>query len=202
MKLDQYDIQLMLDTVGYIYIPDSNYETFLDISSSIGKLIKLTDVRIDNSKKWFLNKSDAFPMHTDHPDINFVAWFCIKQDNIYGATILIDVRPIIENMSEEMIYLLSSINIEIQQTSKYVPLLISTEPLKIHYAPWNIKYEQLSTKQIEAISDFNKKMSVLDKKLIRLNPNDILIINNNFILHGRDKIPQDSNRHLIRAYIG
>lgn len=202
--MDYKKIYIELREKGFILLSVNALTEFKQLCSQIGSVVKYTDVKINNKKPWYLNKPNAFPFHTDDPEINIVSWFCITQDKIDGSINLIDVRSIFDKIDKGSLDTLKSIYTNIQILDKASPLVIGITPLKLYYAPWNIKRNSLSSQQKQELNCFELEIQNLKKeKLIKIKlcKNQVLIINNNFILHGREEISKDSKRHLVRAYI-
>lgn len=190
-----------LTNSGFCYLPSAEYYKFIEMLTYLGKPVKLTDVKIKKNSTWLLNQAQAFPMHTDDPSIDIVAWYCISQDSDFGETILLDTRNIFNEMPSKFLRELNNLNIRVQQSSTQVPILINNNPLKIYFAPWNINYDNLSYNQKIALNYLENKITNQKTINLRLKEQEILILNNHFMLHGRNAIPQQSSRYLIRAYI-
>lgn len=171
------------------------------LCQEVGDVVKYTDVIIDKNKPWYLNKADPFPLHTDDPSINIVAWYCLKQDYKHGETLIVDARKVINLLSESVLERLSTIKTRVQVSEARSNLLISKKPVKLYYAPWSIEKKYLNTQQEYALHEFEKAISEEEIVIVKLQPYDIIFLNNNFMLHGRNRISDNSERHLIRAYI-
>lgn len=190
-----------INEFGYFRTTVSGKDEFSELCSGLGTVKKYTDVVIDNNKSWYLNKHSAFPLHTDAPDIDVIAWHCLIQDSVSGETILIDARKTINELPSYLLDRLENIKIRVQTSEQFTPLLISRKPERLYFAPWNIKEECLPNPERLALIEFKKMIDSTPPISIRLKSNEVLLLNNSFMLHGRDAIPEDSTRHLVRAYI-
>jgi 3-phosphoglycerate kinase len=72
--------------------------------------------------------------------------------------------------------------------------------IKIFYAPWLLP-KNLAGEENNAIESLQQCIHASKKTSIRLNPGDVVIIDNRRVLHGRAAISEHTTRHLKRAWI-
>jgi hypothetical protein len=155
---------------------------------------------------------ESLALHTDRPTAGILAWYCVEQDDRAGETILVDTVNLVDHLSGDQLAALSEIQVPYtirQGASRREHLFLQSLLVKkgtqyeVFYVPWNLP-EPGSSEARSALARFAEyvKLSALHRALrIRLMPKQSLFINNRRMLHGRDALPEDSKRRLIRLYI-
>ncbi|HTA81593.1 MAG TPA: TauD/TfdA family dioxygenase [Bacteroidia bacterium] len=197
-----------INTRGYwVSELNNSYNDFMEIISYIGEPLLENDIIIDNTKSTRLFSPKGMDFHTDHILANYIAWYCIKQSNSGGESLLIDSKSILNNLEIIDIKNLLRIKIRcpnvIKNGNSYYNLLThnDTGEYMIYYAPWLI--EELESPEL--LKSYNNFLKILHApKLVTkilLSPGQFLIINNNRVMHGRGELPVNTNRHLKRIWI-
>lgn len=142
-------------------------------------------------------------MHTDHINAGYIAWQCNSQAAIGGASVLLDMRPILGRASNEMLDSLQNIRVKshclFYDDLPSYPLYNSGTDI-VYYAPFLCKEPQLS-KDKQVLTWFEAEIESAQKTEIKLSEGDWLIINNHRMLHGREEFLQNSNRLLTRFWL-
>lgn len=191
---------------GYHVHDTGELKDYFELCQSLGKVTQILDVKISNGKRQYANIPDEVPYHTDHPSIPTVAWHCLEQDNIRGDNLLIDSRLIVSNLSRDVVSVLESIDLRMLHRTETCPILVK-DPFRIYWLPMIIeeKYRTARNEEKEAIEGFRFELDQLSCSpsliRVRLKPGQSLFINNNIFLHGRQSLPPNSKRHLVRSYI-
>ncbi|HET9679463.1 MAG TPA: hypothetical protein VFP95_02745, partial [Gammaproteobacteria bacterium] len=60
--------------------------------SDIGRITNVSDIKVNPDSRALLCSNQAMPFHTDHPDANVIAWYCVAQSSNGGASLLVDSR--------------------------------------------------------------------------------------------------------------
>jgi hypothetical protein len=200
----------MLKKYGYVHVSTNfTQEDFYELANALGKIINKSDINIQISSDRLYKQPQKIDFHTDGPDADIVGWFCVKQDAYEGHSALLDSRQILKRFSYEELSLLGTIMICYpmgNRVNKEVPLIQKT--IAGHYAlcylPWSNSYFNLSPSQMAVYSAFKYAVSdEASKQLIRirLHEDEILLIDNKRILHGREKVEKNSLRMLKRVWI-
>lgn len=194
--------KLELNKKGFCWIKNllslDEYNFFV---SKLGTVINFTTIEIKKDSMRKFNSHHAMPLHTDAHDVDIIAWFCKKQDNKDGKTILKDLRHYRNYFTEHEIEVLKTIPI---RYPIYKRFYTGTNPLlennKFYYAPW-LELDSYNEEQSIILNKFNNFIEEQDEILIDMKECDVLVIDNTFMLHGRNDIDQDSDRVLYRTHI-
>lgn len=99
-----------------------------------------------------------------------------------------------------IIYIISLISLKKRHDCPDPLVSRKYDKLKIYYSFWLLN-KLHNTEQKEALSAFQEQLSLAHKVKFKLQQNDILVIDNGRILHGRTAIVDDSRRFLKRYWI-
>lgn len=215
-----YDLQ----NTGYSHITEklSEYD-FTLVSERLGNIRMRTNLKVDPDKdiaqkKRRVRVNDEAPrpsvythlgldFHMDSPLDKRLAWYCIQQDDKFGALWILDSRNIMKRFSEEEKDLLSTIRlryIHIEDGVEYQPwehLLVREDNKEIiYFAKWQL-IDQYSEEQLQVIKKFNEFLKIeneTNKISVRLKPGESIYVDNKRMLHARGAISENSKRHIIR----
>lgn len=168
------------------------------LASSLGEVVHRSDIVLDPRKRTHLASPDAVPLHTDHPDVSFIAWRCEVQDEEDGASLLVDGHSLLARLSVEELDVLAAHELPCPSLEGRSP--VTTCPIvdcegDLFFAPW------LMGPAVPAISRFCALLAETRPVEVRLGPGDVLIVANRRMLHGRRALPPDSRRRLERIWI-
>ena len=168
----------------------------------IGEIVEQTQVRQIKGAKTYLCGHDAVPLHTDHPEARVVAWWCESQADQDGASVLADGNVVLSLMGDQAEALL--------QVEQHVPPQlprqdVRTAPVwsgkRLYYAPW-YPVSQATDAGGRALRTFRNLLAMgVGHKRIRLQPGDLLVVDNTRWLHGRDKLEEQNGRLLRRFWL-
>ena len=177
-------------------------EAVCEVLSGIGEIIDRTQVRQIEGAATYLCGHEAVPLHTDHPEAPVVAWWCESQAARDGASVLADGHAVLSLMGEQAQAL--------REVEQHVPpqlprQTLQTAPVwsgtRLYYAPW---YPILRATDAgrPALETFRALLAMgAGHKRIRLQPGDLLIVDNARWLHGRDKLEKRNGRLLRRFWL-
>ncbi len=177
-------------------------EAACEVLSGIGEIVEQTQVRQIKGATTYLCGHETVPLHTDHPEALVVAWWCESQAARDGASVLADGHAVISLMGEQAQAL--------QEVEQHVPpqlprQVLRTAPVwsgtQIYYAPWYpiLRATDAGRRALETFRAF-LAMGVGHKR-IRLQPRDLLVVDNTRWLHGRDKLEKQNDRVLRRFWL-
>ena len=187
---------------GYVLIKGSNPEEAVKYAKQLGKIICTTDVQIRKSRG-ILTTTRGLTFHTDHHKADYILWFCHQQTSEGGESVLVDAKEVFQSMDEKDKEVLRSINLYehkvFDNDPEYYPLIDNNNDLYCSFFPYDD--ESLTDEAKSVLYKFYKLFHDHDHVNITLQPNDILIIDNRRMCHGRTEIRGTKNRHLKRYWI-
>jgi hypothetical protein len=197
---------------GFAVVPGPlSPAAYNDLACTLGEVVGRERVALRPGAHAYLAKPGAVPLHTDHPDVAVVGWFCEAQDDQDGASVLFDAWPLLAQMAEQHLAVLRTIHLECPPLlggppSERRPLLRRVQGLQrdaLFCSPW-LRCADGSAAQQEALGDFRRVLSDAIQngaRRIRLAQGGALFIDNRRILHGRDAIGVNSRRVLLRVWL-
>lgn len=191
---------------GWAIIQDTlSPQEFDHLASSIGRVILETPVRLTPEARTYLSSPNPLPGHTDHPSVEHIAWHCLKQDEEDGASLLTDTHRILAEMGQEASAL--------ERVKLGCPPLKGLDPTgtwplawneggrrRVYYAPWQRAITEDGDAQ-RAYETFRALTTNAEPTRIRLEPGQVLVIDNRRILHGRGALKPGSARELRRLWL-
>jgi len=186
---------------GYSVIKDEiTLNDYYYICNKLGVIINLTNIEVNDKSNRLFNKASPMPFHTDAHDVDIVSWYCQKQDEVDGQSILVDMNDIESIFSSNEKNSLANMMIKYPIYKRFY---VGSHPLyknkRLYYAPWlKTEYSEEESELLVKLESFIEDKS---KIFIRLEKGQSLFVNNYRILHGRNKIQKDSKRLLYRTHI-
>ena len=173
-----------------------------ELLRQLGDIVEETRVRQRSEANTYLAGRDAVPLHTDHPEADLVAWRCEVQALQDGASVLADGYSIIRAMGASADSLRS--------VELYVPPQLPRQTpdrgtvwdgKRLYYAPW-YPVVRASNDGRRALKLFTNLLAMgFGHRRVRLQVGELLVVDNGRWLHGRDKLPEKSNRFLQRYWL-
>lgn len=203
----QHDLAIeQLETHGWCWVRDalspSNIQRL--VLGPFGNVVQVSQVRLDADVRSYLCDCGPVPIHTDHPAVTLVAWFCHAQDPVDGATVLLDSRPILARLGE-------SARVDLRSTLLPYPALdfnsnaganqVLSGKSRVFFAPW---VNPLGTTSKPGYVEFSARLhaGVASRRIeVPLKQGDLLLVDNTRTLHGRRAVQKNSPRHLSRFWI-
>lgn len=172
------------------------------VLSRVGEVVEQTQVRQVEGATTYLRGHHAVPLHTDHPEARIVAWWCESQAKRDGASLLADGNAVLSLMGDQIEAL--------QQVQQRVPpqlprQVLRTAPVwsgtRLYFAPW-FPVSQATDAGRRALRTFRSLLAMgAGHKRVRLQPGDLLLVDNGRWLHGRDKLDTQNDRLLHRFWL-
>lgn len=189
--------------VGWAHLANQTEEQLNDITDSLGEIIFTTDVVVKPKSKSMVTSAGGLSFHSDHPKAKYIVWFCYKQTDNGGNTILVDADKAFQKLSVEEQKELGQINCFehkiFTDDLQFYPLVQSYNgERKFYFSYWLVKEKD---KQNPSLQHFQELLNNSEFVQLRLKPNDILIVDNHRIFHGRTEIIGSQDRHLRRYWI-
>lgn len=199
-------IEVELSEKGFSHIQFPQSKNVDAILAELGQVIQKTEIRENPKSTRLLSSNQGMSFHTDHNNANYIAWFCNSQSASGGQSLLIDTKSILQNFSESSFDLLQEISVKTHQVfysdKLSVPLLSinDSERQSVYYAEWLVN-KPACIKHQKALEQFEHLIKSAVPATLLLSEGDLLIIDNNRMLHGREGFPSHSNRWLTRYWI-
>lgn len=196
-------IKTELEISGFKHLQDKTAKDVNLLCRSLGKILLEADVKINLTTKALVTSDNALDMHTDHSKAKYIVWHCLKQTSIGGYSLLLDAEKVLQELSKQEKQELEKIRlfehkIFDDDLESYPMLSKLNGKNKIYYSFWFINPQNKNNK---VFLKFKRIVDEMEKTKIKLNKNDVLIIDNDRMFHGRSEILGDKNRHLKRFWI-
>jgi Taurine catabolism dioxygenase TauD, TfdA family len=214
-----------LKTVGYVYIRQPlSLATFEMISQQLGTIELKTDIKVDPAQlqrqvhdritggRPSTYQAEELDFHSDNPQMNVLAWYCLKQDAREGTLYLLDTESVASHLSPQELAVLTRTNVMYsnklskpdQEELLKEPLLIKIgSGYRVYYQSWLLldTYDEEQKAALEGFSEYVRHLQSTSRISVRLEEQQSLFIDNRRMLHGRGRLPEDSSRHLIRFFL-
>lgn len=189
---------------GWFHLSCAGGDLFSTLVNSLGNVIHTTDVVVKPESKGLVTSAKPLDFHTDHSKADYVAWLCKEPDASGGNTILADARKAFALLSVDDKKALQTVMLTEHQMFEDDPLqspLVSLVRgrLKFYYSFWLVD-KNLPPQQRKAFDAFRRAVATISFVEFKLQRDDILIVDNSVILHGRRAI-KCHNRRLKRFWI-
>lgn len=185
-------------------------EAYLRALGRLGRVVQTEEVRLRPGAHAYVAKPGAVPLHTDHPDVDLIAWLCEAQDEIDGASRLLDMSPILANLDP-------TVRATLQRTELRCPPLSNGPPsesrwvleqrgerVRFFLPPWIALVDGedgASREAVDAVVRAVRTASSNGVMAVRLQPGQALVVDNGRVLHGRSAIAESSPRRLFRGWV-
>jgi hypothetical protein len=171
---------------------------------ALGVVVHRTAVELRPNVGTYLCKPGAVPFHTDHPDVEWIAWWCEAQDPTDGASLLVDARQLVRNLPLSEREKLRATLLPCPElgerssgTSRRSHPVVGPDDA-IYFAPW------LAPPTDQEGAAWRRLVALVGRttpRRVRLQPGDALVIDNRRTLHGRGPISAASPRRLCRLWV-
>jgi alpha-ketoglutarate-dependent taurine dioxygenase len=197
-----------LERQGWAHVAGGSRAAFDDIARALGKVFYVTDIRLEEGATQFAFRPESFPLHMDSPDARYVGWFVVDSDNSACPLVVADSRPAMRALPQSELRVLREVTTTYQDVKNDalspVPLVsIDGEGTPVaSYFPTNVRaIAPRSAAEARSILAFERMLLTLPKTRIDLHDNDIVVLDNHRMLHGRGPMPPNSRRHMLRYWI-
>jgi len=201
------EIFLRINFFGYSHVLDfSERDRFEKMTRRMGNVWNVTDVRIEAGSHAMVTSPSDLSLHTDHPQANVIGWYCEEPCPYQAPTLLVDLGDVQTRLSRRDLELLSQIYTPVPGMSgAYSPILLfQNGRVRLNYLDWFPAQGLVSDEHKAALRHFQELIQFKkDNELtsVALRKGEMLFIDNNRMLHGRDFLAADTPRHLVRHWI-
>lgn len=206
--MDAKTVRSQIEREGHALLPDRYDEAaFAAISAELGEVIDDTWVRRVPGRRTYLTSPDAIPFHTDHPRADLIAWRCESQDGSDGASLLIDGARVLEALDIDACHELEQVVLPAMVRLGDPPqptqvLRPSGRRVALFFAPWlepprDAPPAHEALRRLRALIDREASRALR----FRLEPGQVLLVDNHRMLHGRASLLPSSERKLHRLWL-
>ena len=182
-------------------------EAFVKACRNLGQILSIDDVSLIAGSRRHVSNPGPIPFHSDGPAADVVAWFCIRQDEEAGESVLADAVSVLRRLAPAHRGQLRSVNIPYfdhahpGRPAGYCALLRGDDEAewRVNYAPWLLP--EMGEDQKAAVAALEDALSTVGATSLRLAPGQALFIDNWRILHARGAVRPNSRRHLKRIWL-
>lgn len=190
-----------LNELGYCHIPNQSIDDLHLILEQLGNIINETDVIANAESKSLVTSNKFLDFHTDNHLAKHILWYCHKPALEGGFTMLCDAEKVYDQLNESEKEALSKIHV---YEHKLYPENRNSNPIVREINGKRIFYYSfwLAREKYRELPVFKKWRELVQKTehiKLRLEKNDILIVDNHRIFHGRTEIIGD--RFLKRYWL-
>ncbi|MBL4707417.1 MAG: TauD/TfdA family dioxygenase [Flavobacteriales bacterium] len=219
-------IRKEMGTNGFIHITSKMAtDIFEEIGHQLGETLTNTSIKVDkqNEKKAIearAYRSKDRPLaysakginfHSDSPIQKTIGFYCVEQDKIDGSLLMLDMHPVKDHLSDDELSILKTITVnwgsmsDGKEVINKAPLFDEqNNAIEIYYASWHLQ-ENISPAQQKVLTRFQDFITHTREQhllKIRLQAGETIFVNNRRMLHARETIADNSQRHIIRLGIG
>ncbi|MBL91873.1 MAG: hypothetical protein CMH56_08710 [Myxococcales bacterium] len=177
-------------------------EGFEALGQRLGEIIARTDISIDETRSVYqVRTAGGLTLHMDDPPARYIAWLGMVTPEQEEPTKFLDTRPILEMLSPEELTRIKSI--QVKDDNGLIHPMLADDGV-FHYVPWMIQMQTVTDNDtFEALAHLQSLIRKATRTChtINIQKGEILIVDNTRVIHGRDRIAADSQRHLKRLWI-
>ena len=222
MDEDLRAIREGLSEKGYFHARGVHlFEWFEAICASLGDIRLRTDIQRnpekDAEQKRTRTSGPARPgvytdeelvFHTDNPNWNLLGWYCVRQDEKVGESLLLDLGDAAASFSREDLDELCAVRVYLpvrdaawNERMELVPLFTrDAGSYDVYWVPWLIAdgFEETHAAVLGRFREWRQRREERELISLRLEPGEVLFVHNNRMLHSRRTLSPGSQRHLVR----
>lgn len=180
---------------GFCHFANRNETDLKGIIYQLGNVINETDVIANSESKSLVTSNKFLDFHTDNHLAKYIVWHCQKPAEEGGFSMLCDAEQVYSRLTEAEKLELSKIHV---YEHKMFPENRNSNPIvreidgerRFYYSFW------LTRKKYKELPLFKKWRELIQNEnhvKLRLEENDILVIDNHRIFHGRTEIIGERN---------
>ncbi|HEY2515954.1 MAG TPA: TauD/TfdA family dioxygenase [Polyangiaceae bacterium] len=199
-----------LRTRGYAHVRlPLELDAYLVLASALGDVVGEERFALRPGAHAYVARPDPVPMHTDQPEVQVIGWWCERQDDLDGASLLLDSSPVTEALPIELRDRLREVHLVTPPlhggppTMQWPVLRRHGDSDAIFCSPW-LRSALPIPEHERALDSFRERLSATilkDRISIRLGRGEALFVDNTRVLHGRDAIAPGSRRALHRRWM-
>ena len=179
------------------------------VLAALGEVIRVSEVRLNPAVRSYLAGPEPIPPHTDHPQARYIAWMCRENDPSCGENLLVDGHAVLDALPPVLRQSLAAARFgcppldRMAHTAAAGGIPMRPHPVwdeqrrTLFFAPWLPR----SVDDAEPLAQLARSLDHAPRQRVRLEPEDMLVVDNSRILHARQALPPGSRRWLTRYWI-
>lgn len=197
------DLRTSLAEQGYLVLPALPYADFRNAVTALGTIIQRTEVRVRPESKAMVTSPRSLDLHTDHHAARYIAWYCHRQSDAGGESLLADAQAAFDRLPQAHRDRLFTLHLHEHKVFPDDPgswpfVLYDGGRLRFYYSFW---LANPGDRDDPALLAFREALAALPPLELKLSPGDALFIDNHRMLHGRKAIGAEGDRYLERFWI-
>lgn len=215
-KAEPPNLMGTIDSAGYAHVKGPiSYDEFESFSRQLGAIVYRTDLHITGGRKSVVYKPEEIGFHMDNPNVRIIGWYCVRQDESDGSSLLVDTCDIERYFSPSEMAVLQTIEVKCphpllhdpdagKEAFFLTPLLSWKHSVpQIYFADWLLldSYDEKQANALDKFKGYLRRKQELELIKVRLREREALFINNRRLLHGRGQIGRNSSRLIKRVWI-
>jgi alpha-ketoglutarate-dependent taurine dioxygenase len=197
------DLRTTLAQQGYLHLPALPYVDFRESIRELGTIIQRTEVRVRPESKAMVTSPRSLDLHTDHHAARYIAWYCHRQSEAGGESLLADAQAAFDRLTQAHRDRLFNLHLHEHKVFPDDPgswpfVMYDQGRLRFYYSFW---LANPGDRDDPALLAFREALAALPPLELKLRPGDALIIDNHRMLHGRKAIGAQGDRYLERFWI-
>ena len=201
-------IRAQLDDVGYVHVREAvTLGAFERLAAALGRIVRREEIALYRSTRG-AHRPGPLGLHTDPAHVATIAWWCKQPAAEGGATQLLDLAAVFSDMPRADQALLRHVRLRSPDPDGGPPRIVpfvswmGADP-RLFYADWQVlpisdRPTNAAWKRLRAHIEAAANTHAFG---IRLEPGQVLVIDNRRFVHGRGRLPPDSPRCLLRLWI-
>lgn len=194
-----------LATSGHALVRGGGQRGLVELLEHLGRVLHVEEVVVATATRSLVKSSHGLTLHTDHHRADFIVWHCIAQSDAGGETLLADGMAAYELLTlpqREVLQrvLLQEHSLFDSDNDQHAVITFREGEPRLYYSYW-LADERLQGHEREAFEAFAAAIDRVPLLRLRLEPGDVLAIDNGRMLHGRTPIEGSMQRHLRRYWI-
>lgn len=197
------DLRTTLAATGLLHLEALPYAEFREAITTLGATIQRTEVRVRPESKAMVTSQRSLDLHTDHHAARYIAWYCHRQSDEGGESLLLDARAAFDQLVPQ--HRDSLFNLQLHEHKVFADdpgswpfVMYEQGRLRFYYSFW---LTNPSDRDEPAYKAFREALAAKPPTVLKLRPGDALIIDNHRMLHGRRAIGGMGDRYLERFWI-
>lgn len=195
---------------GYVHVREVlDLPAFRRLAADLGHIVAEEVIELRDGGHAYVAKPGPVPLHTDQAQVEIIGWLCRRQDELDGASVLLDSRSFLDAMDEASLRLLRRVRLACPPVaggppSMAVPVLRATGRRDLFFcSPWldPVGGEAEDRAVLRQLWSAIQAAAASSAIRVRLAPGEALFIDNQRVMHGRDALPSNSHRRLHRAWV-
>lgn len=197
------DLRTTLAEQGYLHLPALPYVDFRESIRELGTIIQRTEVRVRPESKAMVTSPRSLDLHTDHHAARYIAWYCHRQSESGGESLLADAQAAFDQLTQAHRDRLFTLHLHEHKVFPDDPgswpfVMYDQGRIRFYYSFW---LANPGDRDDPALLAFREALAALPPLEMKLRPGDALIIDNHRMLHGRKAIGAEGDRYLERFWI-